>query len=760
MSRFLLSVCFLCLFPVFLLSQNKSIKGCVKDAKTGEALIGCTVMLQGLSIGAITDLDGNYVIQNVAPGVYNIIIKLISYNQKIVRVTVTRTDDIQMNVSLEQADMELNTVNVVGVRRTDTDMSLIKSMQVSPLVTTGISAQQITKTNDRDASDVIRRVPGITIYDGRFVIVRGLSERYNSVWMNGGVVPSSETDSRAFSFDVIPSSMIDRLIVNKSPAPELPGDFAGGAIQVYTKNVPEANSISIGYSASYRPGSTGEQFYAIKGGKYDWLGIDDGSRALPKDFPVTLKGINDIQKLADYGKEMNKNWTASPHIALPDQRFSLGISHRFRVGASTLGNITSITYTNTNTFKDQITSNNTSEYDPNTQLRRVSWQYNDKQYINSFKVGVLHNWSWVWGNNQKLEFRNFINNIGNNRTTLRSGNDFANFPGQNILAYQYSFMDRFTYTGQLGGSHQLTDGNDNLDWTFGYSYAHRNEPDVKRFSYLLDNTDPESPYYNQYYAFLSILPDPRLAGRLFLKTKENIQNLAVNYDHRFSIDNFHPVFKSGIYIERKSREFNARLLGYQTSSSWPYTNNYQPMDSIFQDKNISPTGIFLGESSNPSDSYTASNYLYAGYASALLPVSSKFSVYTGIRLERNEMILNSFSSDYNRIPVNVDIKQMELLPSISMTYNFTPKSLLRFVYGKTINRPEFRELAPFAFYEFERAASISGNDSLKNATIHNFDMRYEFYPNPNEIITFGVFYKRFINPIESLICLLYTSRCV
>lgn len=112
-------------------------------------------------------------------------------------------------------------------------------MRSARYVASGISAQTIARTQDKDASEVIRRVPGISVIDDKFVIVRGLAQRYNNVWINGAAVPSSEADTRAFSFDVLPSSQIDNLLIVKSPAPELPADFSGGFIRIRTKVVPE-----------------------------------------------------------------------------------------------------------------------------------------------------------------------------------------------------------------------------------------------------------------------------------------------------------------------------------------------------------------------------------------------------------------------------------------------------------------------------------------------------------------------------------------
>ncbi len=237
-------------------AQKGILKGTINDAKTGESLVGTTILMQGTTTGTITDFDGNYSLPNISPGAYNMVISFISYQSQIIRVEIKDGEETVLNVKLEPATLDVGEVQVVAKKREDTEMSLLSSLKSSDLIMSGISAQQIGKSQDKDAAEVMRRVPGITITDGRFVIVRGLVERYNSVMLNNATAPSFEADKRAFSFDAIPSGMIENILIYKSPAPELPADFAGAAIEVKTKNVADQNSFSLTYGNKYIQGST------------------------------------------------------------------------------------------------------------------------------------------------------------------------------------------------------------------------------------------------------------------------------------------------------------------------------------------------------------------------------------------------------------------------------------------------------------------------------------------------------------------------
>lgn len=736
-------------------SQTETITGTITDKKTRETIVGASVVIQGTTIGAGSDLNGVYRINSVKPGTYSIVVSFISYKKQVVdNVKVVKGKPTELNFELEEDIATIAGVTVTAKKTTDSEISMMSSIKSSDLVVSGISSQQISKSQDRDASEVIKRIPGITIIENRFVIVRGLSERYNVVWLNNASTPSSEADVKAFSFDVIPSGLIDRMMIYKTPAPELPGDFAGGAIKIFTKDVPEKNNINVAYSASVNGITTFNDFYRppIKG-KNDWLGYDDGSRALPKDFPESILGLQGTAEgkatLVALSKTLNNQWTPVKDKAGIDHRFSFGLGGTVKIGKAKLSNITAINYSNTNSYND-IFRAYYLEYDTINDRADTSWYYHDKQYANTVKLGGLCNFSLAFGKNQKIEFRNFYNHVGQSKATLRDGNDLDNLASM-IQAYQYSYMERSTYSGQLGGSHPIRAGM-NIDWTIGYSLASKNDPDTKRITSVLFKDDPEFPYYNKYYVLLSNFPDPRMAGKVTSKLNENIINVSLNWDYKIKIKKFEPTLKAGFYYEKKQRTFSSRLLGYVMASGASWQLSFQPIDTIFSDNNInSVKGVYIQEKTNPSDSYDASSILYAGYIAINIPVTPKFNIYTGIRIENNQQTLNSFSSDYSLRPVKVDKKKTNFFPSINLTYNFTDKALIRAAYGLTINRPEFREIAPYAFYDFEMAATIIGNDTLNDALIHNVDVRFEYYPSPNETFTVGGFYKRFVHPIESII---------
>jgi outer membrane receptor for ferrienterochelin and colicin len=741
----LLGFLLILVFNSNVIAATGSIEGLVFDKKTGETLVGATIILEGTTTGAVTDFDGHFIISGIKEGTYNVIISYISYNQTVFDgVVVVADKKVQIRVDMEESSISIGDVTVTATRRKGSDVSIISAIKSGLIVSNGISNQQITRSQDRDASEVIKRVPGVTIVDDRFIIVRGLSQRYNSVWLNNSAAPSSEADSRAFSFDIVPSSMLENMMVFKTPAPELPGDFSGGFVKLTTKDIPEANLYSFSVGTSFTPGTTFNDFYKYDGGKFDWLGFDDGTRKLPTVFPKDLRevGTNDQALL---GRMLNKNWLAKASNAMPDLRFSYTMAHRFKLRKVIIGEVTAVNYSNTNS-SNEVENNNFGNYRFVEDKPGYDFVFKDNVYKNTAKLGVMHNWSAFLGKGNKIEFRNLFNHIGYTKTSFRRGTEY--YSNTQIKSYEYAFMSRNIYMGQLSGTHSFNENKTKIDWTTGYSIATRDEPELKRLKLIMnDNTSDAN--YGRYHLVFQSKPLTSNSGRVYLNLNEKVYSAAANIEHTFPIFGIDPILKAGVYAEKKERHFSARRLGYVYSDIAQYNRDieYLPIDQIFNDENINTTnGIILAEETNKTDSYTGSNDQIAGYIAFQIPFTKKFSVYAGVRGEKNKQMIKSY--DRSLQPVTIITDTLNILPSINAIYKLNDKNLVRMAYGKSLNRPEFREIAPFPFYDFETNAVYSGNEYLKNATIHNGEIRYEKYPSENEIISVGLFYKKFYNPIE------------
>ena len=715
-----------------------TIRGTIKDSKTKEDIIGATILVQGINKGAATDINGFFSFGKLPVGSYSLKISFVGYESKIYEgVKVAANQVTELNLSLAEESATLAEVKVVAQKLTNTEQSVISEIKAAQLVVSGISAAQITKTLDRTAAEVVKRVPGVTIFGERFINIRGLNERYNTVQLNNAFAPSMETDVRSFSFDIIPAGQIDRILVFKSPSAEIPGEFAGGVVKIFTKSIPENNFLTLDISSAYREGTTGSAFFATKNANMAWTGFDQGYFDLPKSFPINRSALinTGAAGIDAIGASLKNNWVPVESNAMPDMRASLAGGLKFDLGSVRIGNVTAVNYSNTRSiFKMERNDWGYSNIQTTGEPDEI-FNYVDNQYSNAIRLGVSHNWSARFAGGSVIEFKNLFNQLANTQYIQRSG--FDNGSNWDIRSFDQVF--RGIYTGQLTGRHEFQDGSLKTDWMVGYNSAYRNQPDYKRFRYNVDGSSSSLFIPNG-------AAQTFLLGRTYINMDESSYTAAFNLDKRIKVgDEKELDFKAGLFYEDKVRDFGARNIGYVKST--PSFQTTLPIDQLFSPQNFnSRTGVKIDEQTNPNDSYNATNNLFAAYVSANYALGKKFNAIVGVRAEQNSQKLNS--ADLVGKAINYDNTRLDVLPSMNLTYNFTERSLLRLAYGKTLNRPEFRELAPFSFYDFVNNRTVSGNPTLKNAEIQNFDFRYEFYPTPTELVSIAAFYKDFTNPIE------------
>ena len=727
-------------------SQKGTVSGVITAEEAGvvQPMPFVNVVIKGTTIGASTDLDGKYTFM-AEPGTYAVAVSFVGYDAMERTVTVNAGQTTNVDMELKAQVVEMKGLDVVTTRRTETETAVVLETRNSEQVVNGVGREQISKGQDRTAGDVVKRIPGVTMVGDRFIMIRGLADRYNTVMLNDVLAPSLEPDKRAFSFDILPSGALDRVMIHKTGAAELPGEFAGGVIKLYTVNVPSENQTRIDYSGSFRVGTTFNNFLSSQRSSTDAFGFDDGLRQLPVSFPSNL-ATSPAARVDAAGRSLANNWAPQQSTALPDQRLNILLARRFgKQGAHTTGgNVTTISYSNTR-LSYTAKNYNYNAYDPNTGTSDSIYNYSDNENIAQARLSALSNFSLLIGSRTKLEFRNLFTQQGTDQTTLRTGRDIEG--GFEVRNYAFRYQQRTIYTGQVHGSHELKPDVSTLSWTAGYGLALSQEPDFRRVRTVrdLDGGDANAP-------FQVVIPPGATtldAGRFFSESDERVITGKVDYEHRITRENSAIKLRTGVYTEMKDRTFDARWMSYRRASSDNFDQSlvYQGLEDIFSAQNINTTtGFKLEEGTNPSDRYTAANTLFAGYAGGTITLAKITTISAGVRAEHNTQQLNSQTFGGRRI--TVDNPVLSILPSINASRALSEKAQVRVAWSTTVNRPEFRELAPFAFYDFSFNNVLRGNDSLQVATIQNVDARYEFYPSASELISFGLFYKHFSNPIE------------
>ncbi|TVQ09193.1 MAG: TonB-dependent receptor [Bacteroidetes bacterium] len=738
-------------FQIQVFSQGGVIEGIIVDAQTRETMVGATILIEGTSTGTTANLNGEFRLTNIPAGTVNLRASFISYEPVVIEnIRIERGQTITLSIELEQVSQTLEGVTVTARRTTYTETSLIQSIRNSQVVTSGISAQQITRSQDSDAAQVVRRIPGITIVEDRFIIVRGLSERYNVTMLHNTLAPSMEADVRSFSFDMIPASQIDHLLVFKSPSPDLPGDFAGGVVKVITKSIPDRSGFEVSYTSQYDDGTSFKPFFRTERDALAWTGFGSGKFGLPDDFPDDLRTItNNEAALQEAGRSMNNNWIPKETNAYLNHSGSLSGNLLFNLRNVKIGTITTLTYNNSSSI-NTISRADFNAYNMAENVSLPLYNFDDSRYQNSIKLGVLNNWGVEVGRNHSFEIINLYNNISSYNYVNRLG-DHIDF-GYNMNNHAFQQVFRGLYSGQVSGKHKFFNENTTIDWTGGYTYSFRDLPDYRQY-----RTERGINFIEGLDDFQIYVPtggaQPYFMGRFFSHMEESGNSVSADITQKLNlgafVPGFEPVIKAGVLYNTMERDFRARNIGYTQSPEFDQGLRGVRIDSLFLPENInSRGGIKIDEQSNPNDSYDASNKLLAYYGMINLPLGDRFSIVGGVRIENNHRILNSAISSG---PVNVDNDETHVLPSVNFTWNLTEKFLVRGGYGKTLNRPELREQAPFGFFDFDNNWVVSGNQFLKTSEIDNFDLRLEYYPSMSEVFSISGFYKKMDNAIERIV---------
>ncbi len=734
-----------------LFSQTSSIQGKVIDSTKNEALQGARITLQPGNVTVLSNANGIFQFQNLKADAYTISFKNAGYLGKVIdSIIVDEGKTIELGSILLSIKIETFKKGTVRFKKAQATVAAgVQDQKKSEQVISVVTGETIKNSQASDAAKVAASVPGVTLMENRFIMLRGLSQRYNSVQINNINAPSTEVDRRAFSFDLIPANMLDKMSIYKSPSSDIAGDFAGGVIKLQTKSEIEKDFVLYNLGFGYRIHTTlSSHFNNSVGSSTDMFGFDNGNRALPKGFPVSLSEFSSAQNVS-YGKQIRNNYSVKPFTSPLDFGFGFGFGKNFELGKMSVFTINNFGYSNSYQYaamsryryqKDQINNKDTV---------RQMFQYKDDNFTIETKLNVLSNWQLKVSDNTNFTFKNLFNQIGENETTIRSGMNPTERPNDEWKNYSFHYTSRSLYFTQFEGTHRLGKTK-KLVYTAGYSNISRNEPDFRRFRTV------RAMNSNEEYTMVDP-PSANLfdAARFYSKLKENTVSFTINYESKirnFLDSNPDITIRLGTYVENKSRDFNARWFGYKYSGDPNLKLDFlqTPIDQIFAPENINSNGGFKPEEgTNPSDKYKAQNQLLTTYFNSSLPLES-FNIQAGVRAEYFNQTLQSATSNGK---VNVELNNLNILPSFNASYFFDAKkkNLLRLAYGRTVNRPEFRELAPFVYYDFKYDVNIIGNPDLKSCVIDNMDMRFETYPSSSETMNFGIFYKRFLNPIENYV---------
>jgi hypothetical protein len=700
-----------------------TLSGTIEDEKTHEKLIGANVLVVGTNVGTVTDLDGRFVLDNVPAGTYSIRVSYMGYSAKVITgVEIKDGDATRLKIGIAPVDgastddaTRIDDTYVTAERVRNTNASILAERQRSAVIGDAISAEQISKSPDGTSGDALKRVTGLSVVDNKFVFIRGITDRYNTTTLNGVGVTSTDTDvdKKSFSFDLVPASLLANTVVVKTATPDLPGDFSGGMVQVNTLDFPSERVINVTASQSYDRSSTGKDFIATSGGGRDWLGFDDGYR----DLPTGLEG-------RELAKALPNRWRTWNDQAPYNGSYALSYGDRHEIGgAQEVGYVASLVYKNEFSVE---------EYEQKPEFMGVPlFSLEGTRYVNEILWGALVNLNYKPGRDHKLSFKNNLNRSAEDKVSVQTGDMVS---ATDVTAQTIEWDERYLHLNQVGGEHAFGFAGDlSVEWKAYTSKSEAEEPDRKYVLYALD---------------------PR-GNNLMKENFRTWSNLAED-TRGYNLDFTYPVgnarVKAGLYRDRRERDFAIDAFATTGPEDRRKTAIIaDPIDRIFRPENYEP-GLFKFEPITVfTGEYDGEHDLSAYYGMVDVPTrvfGQGLRIAGGARVEDSDQKVNTIKAVDDPVPFQARIDERDVLPSVNLTYQLTRRSNVRLAYYRSVNRPEFREMANVIYFDLDNNQLVQGNAALERAVIRNYDVRVEWFPGLGEVLAASYFYKDLKNAIE------------
>ena len=770
-----------------LYAQTGTITGIITDGRdsTNKPIFGAQVFIEGTTHGAFTGPDGSYTFGNVPEGKYDITVSYVLIgNQKIENVRVNAGQTTTANYAMGASQVEEAGIKIVLKKNKESETAAVNEMKNSAEVQEIVSNKEMSDKGFSKASDAAKSVTGVSIVEGKYAYIRGLSDRYSKTMVNGSEIPGLNPDRNAVELDLYPSAFIQSMNVVKTFSPDLPGDFAGGLINIKTRESYDSLTFKISGGVGYNPqANLQSNFASYEGSSTDFLGFDNGYRDFSEQIITAIENDNfpteitrteaQANNLANFTSSMNGvmnvNRMNSPldhnltfsmgntiNIArkkdtlLPNQKFAYfaGINYRRNYDYFNGGNAGRFELENqTSIFNDSTDS-------PFLEIRRLEYEQGQM----SVQVGGLFGAYYRFNPNNKVSFRYLHNHSGDRRALFSEGFN-QEIDGAVFRTRVLEYLERQVNTFQLSGEHSfdslLFHTPTDFEWTSSYSKSSQDQPDLRVF-----NDDLKNGIY-------SISPNYLQPTRFSRSMSQHTADFRTHFTKKFKTDSSEIKLKTGLSYTYKHRNFQELQITYNELGA-SYQDFNGDVDRYFSDETFGivtttsqgqpRVGQFFRNTTSPDNTFFAYQSLIGYYLMGDLPLSKKLNLITGARLEQNYMYTETDDNDSG------EINELSILPSFNLSYTFFKNRFkenkldstkfskqdlkLQFVYYNTVARPSFREFTPVLFDNFLAGWREVGNSNIRQTSIHNFDLRLEFYPNSGELLAFSMFYKNFRDGIE------------
>ena len=748
-----------------------TLTGTVRDIDSEEPIDSATIVFRGISVEATTNEDGEFSVE-IPSATHTLSVIHPDYaTQNVEEVEVAAGETTELEVELTPAGGDIGAVTVFAVEEGRVEggiAKLIEETRDSDLVVNLIGQEQIGRTGDSDAAGALKRVTGLTVVDDRFVYIRGMGERYSFSLLNGTRLPSPEVDKRVVPLDLFPTGVIESLAVQKTYSPSRVGDFGGGTVGIRTIGMPDDQyarrlRTEISASVAYNDGTTFTERLADPSGSLDWLGIDDGTRALPdeveneenaikKKSGLTGEGL-EPERREELGESFAVNW--EPELRTLPLNYSTSISMRDKFEVTdtfSLGLTGSLTLQDAWDYSEEK-QNFPQASNAEGQDFAVQHSYDADITSRDVDIGGIFEIVLQEEDRYRLESSSLLVRATDSKTEKVSG--FYGSEQYDIGETDLVWKEQTLFNEALRGRHFIDSLNrSELNWAYTLSFAQSYEPDRRYYIYREDNQDGDFVEEDSYLVF-----DNWSVRRNFTTVNDIINGGTLSLSMPVAwFGNPTPDFVDvGLEASYQSRDSETRRFGL----TYPGANRdivEQDPNDIFVDDYIGtddPDEIFdFQEFTEFTDTISASQLLAAAYFSTDVLIFGNTRLSAGLRGEYSRQSVQSrdaFSGEEAEPQVLETTEPLDfLMPGLNLTIPTGERAQFRVGASSTVNRPDLSDLSPQQKFSGAPGAGVfQGNPNLKTARLYNGDLRWEFYPAEAELLSVGAFYKYFQNPIET-----------
>ncbi len=767
------------MWPGALFAQaTGSVRGIVIDSETGEAVFGVAVTASGSDAFAQTDFEGRYVL-NLPPGEYELSFQGVTYANQSRNVTVTAGQVASLNITM--GIQALDVVEVQDRALNDTEASLLALQKKSGAVSDGISAEAIKRSPDSSASDVLKRVTGITIVGGKFVFVRGLGERYSSTELNGAGLASPEPDKRVVPLDLFPASLIKNIQIIKSFLPEDSAEFSGGIVKIETKEFPDEFVMSLGFGLGGNYNTTQRHFLTYEGGGTDYLGADDGTRDRPIEVPEWLRLVrgNIFGGLPEQGVNLigslfPNTWDAKTIGAPFDRDLKFTIGNSVQLGEEGRWGRLGFLYGTSYSRKWRKREEKQNTYLARTPISDATSEFSFLEPEINRDI-TRNNEEVLWGHNLNFSYEPVANQRISSQTFYSRQSDkfVTTSEGFALPQAEAGFDFRSQNTGWIGREvvHQVFSGDHalnvvsgsrphKLEWSYYHSRANRDEPNLTQ--QLWQKTQGSLSLYQNATGV------DRTGWRFYSDSEDQTDGVTLDYEIPFvQWSGLLAKAKFGAEASDRSKNFRSDFYQTQLISGTPPIEGIP--GSLLYNGPFYLSGLYRFTEAENFDGFDAEQKIHAYYGQLDTPIVNKLRFVGGARYEDSYQFVRTFISSGAGpggffFPYQYDagaagrraqqgvgeLASKDLLPSANVIWEMNPEMNLRFGYTETLNRPDFRDLSEFGFRTEFGGERLFGNPDLGRAYIHNYDTRWEWYLSAEEYLGAGLFYKSISEPITKI----------